>query len=75
LDCIGSVDEWQVAETTADFSLLKGCEEDPALALLAGTTGTSETMDIGFAVTGKTDLDDVSDVGEVHSSGCDVGGE
>jgi hypothetical protein len=75
LDFASSVNERQVAKATADFSLLIGCEEDPALSLLAGTTGTSETMDVGFTVAGKTNLDNVSDIGEVHSSCCDVGGE
>jgi hypothetical protein len=67
--------EGQAAKTAADLVPLKGCDDQPALALLAGTTGTAETVDVGLAVTGKTNLDHVGDVGKVHTASCDVGRE
>lgn len=67
--------EGQAAETAADLVLLKGRDDQPALALLASTTGTAETVDVGLAVTGETDLDYVGDVGKVHTASCDVGRE
>ena len=67
--------EGQATETAADLVPLKGCDIQPALALLAGTTGTAETVDVGLAVTGETDLDYVGDVGKVHTASCDVGRE
>jgi hypothetical protein len=69
------VAEGQAAETAADLVPLKGRNDQPALALLAGTTCTAETMDVGLAVTGETDLDHVGDVGEIHTASCDVGRE
>jgi hypothetical protein len=73
LEFICCLYERQIPETTGHFTFLKGCEENPAFALLACTGGTSETMDVGFALAGKTDLDDVRDIGEIHSTeGCCV---
>jgi hypothetical protein len=73
LGCV--VLERQASEATRDFLLLEGCDDQPALALLASTTSTAETVDVRLAVARETDLDDVGDVGKVHSTGCDVGGE
>ena len=67
--------EGQAAEAAADLVSLKGCDDQPALALFAGTTGTAETVDVGLTVTGETDLDYVGDVGKVHTASCDVGRE
>lgn len=75
LEHIGGVDKRQVAKTTADFLLLKGRDEQPALTLLTGTSSTTETMDVGVALTGETNLDDVGDFGEIHSTGCYIRGE
>ena len=67
--------EGQTAKAAADLILLKGCDKQPALALLAGTTGTAETVDVGLTVTWETDLDHVGDVGKIHTASCDVGRE
>ena len=67
--------EGQTLETASIFLHLKRCEQDPALAFLAGTTGTSNTMDISVAIAGKTNLDHVSDIWKIHSTCCNVGGE
>ena len=60
--------ERQTVETAADLALLEGCENDPALALLASATRAAKTVDVGFAVARKTDLDDMADIGKIHSS-------
>jgi len=45
------------------------------LTRLAGTTGSADSVDVVVAALRQTDLDDVRDIGEVHASGCHVGGE
>lgn len=40
---------------------------------LAGTGGTAETMDVGLLGAGGGDLDNVGDVGEIHSASNNVG--
>lgn len=72
LEVSGGVVEGQIAEAAADLALLEGSDNQPALALLAGTAGAAKTMNVGFAIAGETDLDDVGDVGKVHSSACCV---
>lgn len=68
-----SVDERQAAEAAADLALLERCEDNPALALFACASSAAETMNVGLAVAGETDLDDVADIGEIHASCCDIG--
>jgi hypothetical protein len=71
----GRIRQGEIAETTVHFVLLKRSQEEPTLALLSSTTSTSETMNVRVAFAGEANLDHVSDIGEIHSSGCDVGGE
>jgi hypothetical protein len=68
LEVSSCVDKRQAAETAADLALLKGCQDDPALTLLASTTSAAKTVNVGFTVAGKTNLDYVRNIGEVHSS-------
>lgn len=62
------VDKRQVTETTADFLLLKGSQDDPSLALLASTTGTTQTVNVRIAFARETHLNDVRDFWEVHTT-------
>lgn len=48
-------------------------DEQPTLALLVGTTCATKTVDVLLAVGRGSDLDNVRHVGEVHSTGSDVG--
>ena len=65
----------QIRKTAAEFLLFKGCENQPALTFLSSTTGAAKAMDVRVALAGETDLNNVRDVGEVHTSGRDVGRE
>lgn len=65
----------QSRKTSSDLVSLERCQEDPALSLLTGTTCATETMNVGVAFSGKTNLEDVSNVREVHSSSSDIGGK
>lgn len=49
--------------------------DKPALARLVGSAGTSETVNVLLPVGGRVGLDDVGNVGEIHASGGNVGGE
>jgi len=72
IEFVCGVDKGQVAKTTMQLVILERGEDNPALAFLAGTAGTAKTMNICVAFAGKSDLDDVGDIGEVHSSSGDV---
>jgi hypothetical protein len=50
-------------------------EKEPALTLLAGASGTAKTVDVGLGVTGDTNLNDVGNVREIHTTGSHVRGE
>jgi hypothetical protein len=65
----------QVSETPAHLVALEWRDEDPSFALLAGTASTSKTMNVRISIAGKTDLEDMGDIWEVHTAGCDVGRE
>jgi hypothetical protein len=60
--------ERQTAEAATDLARLERCDDQPALTLLAGTTGTAKTVNVGLAVAGETDLDYVGDIGKIHST-------
>lgn len=49
--------------------------DKPALARLVGSAGTSETVNVLLPVGGSMELDDVGNVGEIHASSGNVGGE
>lgn len=51
-----------------DFLPLKGRQDEPSLALLSSTTGTTQTVNIRLAFARETHLDDVCDVWEVHTT-------
>ena len=70
-----SIGERQITETAADFVLLKRSKEQPSLTLLSGTTSTTKTMDVRVTLTGKTNLDDVRDLWEIHTTGSHIGRE
>lgn len=67
--------EGQVLEAVGEFATFELGDDEPAFAFLAGTGGAADAVDVGVATGGETDLDDVGDVGEVHATGCHVGGE
>jgi hypothetical protein len=75
LELVCGVLEGHAAELARNFLLVEGRDDQPALAFLAGATGAADAVDVGLAVAGKTNLDYVGDVGEVHSAGCDIRGE
>lgn len=64
--------EGEVAETPAQGFALSLVQEQPSFTFLASTTGTTDTVDVGLAVTGNTDLDNVGHVGEIHTTGGDI---
>lgn len=65
----------ELVETLAELILVEGGKDEVALALLAGTTGTADTVDVRVAIPGKANLDDVAHVGEVHTASGNVGRE
>ena len=75
LELVCCVIEGQTTEAATNLALLEGCQDDPALTLLTGTACATKTVDVGLAVTGKTDLNDVGDVREIHTTRCHIGGE
>jgi hypothetical protein len=55
--------------------LFEGSEQEPALSFLAGTASAAEAVDVGVALTRKTDLNNMRNFGKVHTAGCYIGGE
>jgi hypothetical protein len=67
--------DWDTAEAGAVAGIFALVDEEPALTLLSGTGGTTETVDVGLSVTRDANLDDVRNVGEIHTAGSHVRGE
>lgn len=67
--------DWQTAEHLATLLHLEIGDEDVSLTGLISTTGTSDSMDVLVTVRRKADLDDMSDVWEIQSTGRHIGGD
>lgn len=63
------------AQQETEVAVFEVRDEEPAFAGFVGAGGAADAVDVAVTVAGKTELDDVCYVGEVHATGCDVGGE
>jgi hypothetical protein len=65
----------QATESSSCLCDLSLSDEDPALAFLVGSAGPADTVDVLFLCWWETDLDHMRDVGEMHSTSCNIGRE
>ena len=49
--------------------------EQPAFTFLASTTCAAETVNVGLTVTRNTNLDDVGNIREIHTTSSHIRGE
>jgi hypothetical protein len=73
---VGSgISERQASKSLPKLGSLEGCNKYPALTFLASTTRATEAMDVSVAITRKANLDNMSDIGKIHSTCGDIGRE
>ena len=75
LDRVVALEGNLAAETVAGFLVFELVEDQPTLTFLAGTSGTADTVNVLLDGAGETHLDDVGDIGEVHTTSGDIRGE
>ena len=61
--------EGKRAETVPRLLFFELVDDEPALALFARATGSADAVDVLFFARRQTHLDDVRDVGEIHTAG------
>lgn len=67
--------DWQTAEHLATLLHLEIGDEDVSLTSLVTTAGTSDPVDVLVTVWWETDLDNVGDTWEIHSTGSHIRGD
>lgn len=66
---------WQTFQALIECSLLMLVNKTPPFAGFVGTPGATQAVNVRFLRASESDLDDVRHIGEVHTTGRDIGRE